>query len=122
MKKAINEFLERKKNNQILKEKIESINAQLDVESLNKVTLEEFRILFSSFIYEDIMLNELIHLFKTFDKKKDGKICAYEIKHIFKNLGLAIDDDVANQLVAEASLSKRNFIDFEEFIRAIISK
>lgn len=68
------------------------------------------------------MLNELIHLFKSFDKKKDGKICANEIKHFFKNLGLVIDDDVANQLITEASLSKRSYLDFEEFIRAIIAK
>jgi Ca2+-binding EF-hand superfamily protein len=119
---AINDYLKRKNNDEVLKQKIESIISQLDVENLNKVTLEGFRILFSSIIYENIMLNELIHLFKTFDKKKDGKIDANEIKHIFKNLGLVIDDEVANQLVIEASLSKRNFIDFEEFIRAIIAK
>lgn len=122
LNEAVNEFHKRKSNDPELKLKIESIIAQLDFENVNKVTLEGFRTLFSSILYENIMLNELIHLFKAFDKKKDGKICANEIKHIFKNLGLNIDDDVSAQLVAEASLSKRNFIDFEEFIRAIIAK
>ena len=48
-------------------------------------------------------------------------ICSNEIKHLFKNLGLNIDDEIPNQLVIEASLSRRNFIDFEEFIRVIIA-
>lgn len=122
LNQAITEFLKRKNNDESMKHKIESVISQLDFENLNKVNLECFRILFSSIIYENILLNEILHLFKSFDKKKDGKICASELKHIFKNLGLMIDEDVANQLVVEASLSKRNFIDFEEFIRAIIAK
>ena len=118
----IAEYSKRKNNDKDLKLKIESIRSQLDVENLNKVSFEAFRILFSSIIYENIMLTELIHLFKSFDKKKDGMICSNEIKHLFKNLGLNIDDEIANQLVMEASLSRRNFIDFEEFIRVIIAK
>ena len=66
---SIAEYSKRNKNEKDLKFKIEYIWSQLDVENLNKVSFEAFRTLFSLIIYEN-MLTELIHLFKSFDKKR----------------------------------------------------
>ena len=41
---------------------------------------------------------------------------------MFKNLGLPINDEIANELIEEASFGNREEIDFEEFCRAILSK
>ena len=119
---AITEYLKRNKGNLELTERLESFIGQMIIPKRKKFTKEEFRIIMSSVAFEDFTINEMIDLFKTFDKKKDGKICAQELIHIFKNLGLNINKEIAGELIREASYANQDQIDFEEFARAILSK
>jgi len=119
---AIKELLKRNYNNFELRGRIELFIEQMVIPKRKKFTKEEFRIIMSSVAFEEFTLNEMIDLFKTFDKKKDGRICAQELMHIFKNLGLNINKEVANSLIKEASYSNYDHLDFEEFARAILTK
>lgn len=119
---AITEYMRRNINNLELKERLETFIEQMIIPKRKKFTKEEFRIVMSSVAFEDFTINELIDLFKTFDKKKDGKICAQELIHTFKNLGLNVSKEIAHELIREASYGNQDFIDFEEFARAVLSK
>jgi Ca2+-binding EF-hand superfamily protein len=119
---AINEYLKRNRNNFELCARLESFIQQMIIPKRKKFTKEEFRIVMSSVAFEDFTINEMIDLFKTFDKKKDGRICVQELIHVFKNLGLNINKDIAYELIKEASYANQDQIDFEEFARAILSK
>jgi Ca2+-binding EF-hand superfamily protein len=119
---AITEFLKRNKHDSDVKERVESFIEQMIISKRKKFTKDEFRIIMSSVAFEDFTINEMIDLFKTFDKKKDGKICPQELVHTFKNLGLNINKDIASELIREASYSNQEQIDFEEFARAILSR
>lgn len=119
---AINEYLKRNRSNFELCTRLESFIQQMIIPKRKKFTKEEFRIVMSSVAFEDFTINEMIDLFKTFDKKKDGRICVQELIHVFKNLGLNISKEIADELIKEASFANQEHIDFEEFARAILSK
>lgn len=119
---AVNNYMKRNQHNRELKEKLENFLSQMIVPKRKKFNKDEFRIVMSSVVFEDFTLNELIDLFKTFDKKKDGKICFQELMHTFKNLGLNIQKETAQELIKEASYGNPEFIDFEEFCRVILAK
>ena len=119
---AINEYFKRNQNNKDIKERLEIFINQMVLDKKRIITKQEFRIIMSSIVFEEFTINELIELFKTFDKKKDGLIDKQEIMYVFKNLGLEILDETAAEMILEARLSRSNAIDFEEFARAILAK
>ncbi len=119
---AISEFAKRSKNEPELRERLEYFIEQMLIPKKKKISKEEFRIIMSSVAFEDLTINEVVDLFKTFDKKKDGIITGEEIIHTFKNLGLNITKEVAGELIKEASNGDSEHIDFEEFIRAMLSR
>jgi calcium-binding protein CML len=119
---SLNELKRRYKTNIPVHERIQSFTEQLDLVKGKRFTKEEYRITLSSVVLDDFTVNELIDLFKTFDKKKDGRICAQELIHTFKKLGLNITKDIANELIEEASFGDSGKIDFEEFARALLAK
>ena len=119
---ALQDYLKRNKNDTFLKERLETFMDEMILPKNKKFSKEEFRIIMSSVVFEDFTINEMIDLFKTFDKKKDGKICSQELVHTFKNLGLNINKEIANELIKEASFANQDHIDFEEFARAILNR
>jgi calcium-binding protein CML len=119
---SLTELMRRNKNNIMIRERIQSFIEQLELPKGKRFTKEEYRITLSSIVLEEFTVNELIDLFKTFDKKKDGRICPQELMHSFKKLGLNITKDIANELIEEASFGDSGKIDFEEFARALLAK
>lgn len=119
---AIKEYYKRNQNNIELKERLEIFIDQMVIDSKKIFTKQEFRIILSSIVFDEFTINELIDLFKTFDKKKDGLIDKQEIMYVFKNLGLEILDETAVEMIMEARLNRSSAIDFEEFARAILAK
>jgi calmodulin len=119
---AITEYSKRSKNDPELRERLEYFIEQMLIPKNKKFSKDEFRIIMSSVCFEDLTMNEVVDLFKTFDKRKDGKINENEIVHTFKNLGLNITTDIARELIKEASYGDEEHIDFEEFIRIILSR
>lgn len=116
------EYMQKTANSDPLSSRMKMFYEQMEIPKKKKFNKEEFRIVMSSVVLEDFTMNEMIDLFKTFDKKKDGKICTQEIMHIFKNLGLDISQEAACKLISEASYGDNEEIDFEEFARAILAK
>jgi len=119
---AITEFHKRNMNNKEVRDRLEMFIDQMVIDKRKVFTKDEFRIVMSSIVFDDFTINELIDLFKTFDKKKDGVIDKQEIIYIFKNLGLEILDETAVEMIMEARLSASSHLDFEEFARAVLAK
>ena len=120
--KCLDILIERKKNEPIVRDRLVEFKNQVIVSKNKKIYKDEFRIILSSVLLEQFTVNELIEMFKTFDKKRDAKICASELVHIFKNLGVNITLEIAKNLIAEASYNGNNYIDFEEFVRVMLAK
>lgn len=118
---CLNELIKRKKDNKEIKQRIEDFQSQMILDNSKSFTKEQFRIILSSILLDNITLSEIIELFRIFDKKEDGVICMDEIIHNMKNLGLSIDGNTAKKLIEEASLTGNPHLDFEEFTRMLLS-
>jgi Ca2+-binding EF-hand superfamily protein len=99
----------------------EMIN-QIEINEQRGVSKEEFRMLMAQFTSNKEPLEELIDVYKIFDKNLSGEIGHNEITHVFSNLGMNLSEEDAKRLVEEADHDKDTTIDFEEFVRIMISK
>jgi Ca2+-binding EF-hand superfamily protein len=99
----------------------EMIN-QIEINEQRGITKEEFRMMMAAFTSNKEPLEELIDVYKLFDKNLSGEIGANELVHVFSNLGMNLVEDDAKKLIEEADHDTDSTLDFEEFIRIMISK
>ena len=93
-----------------------------NLDTANEITLEEFRKIMIMYVSDDLSLECLVDVFKCMDKNMMGQIGAQEIKHVFSKLGLNITSEEAKELMVEADTDGDETLDFEEFLKIMISK
>jgi len=59
----------------------------------------------------------LIECFKVFDKNGIGFISASELKHIMMTYGEVLNEEEANEMIAEANVDKNGLINYKEFVK-----
>lgn len=72
-------------------------------------------------LYEDSN-QELHDAFKVFDIDGDGEISATEIKTIMKQLGQHLEDDEVDIIIGEADTDGNGLINYEEFVKIMMTK
>ena len=92
------------------------------METSNPIKKEEFREMMSLYTGAGDIEENIIDVFKLFDKNLDGKIGCEEICHVFGKIGLNLNAEQGQKLVTEADKDGDNCLDFDEFIKIIISK
>lgn len=119
---SLKEALLRNKKNSEVKERIEAFMEQMIIPEDKSFTVQSYRSIMSPILVEEFTMNEMIDLFKTFDKKKIGLISARDLTDVFQSLGSELALDTAQAMIKEASVNNVDCIDFEEFCRVILSK
>lgn len=94
----------------------------LDIGCGNLIHLDDFRKIMLAYLSDDVALENIIDVYRSFDKSLTGAIVADELKHVFSKLGLNISNEEAHELVKEADSDGDGNIDFEEFLKMMISK
>ena len=94
----------------------------LDVGAGNLIYLEDFRKIMLAYLSDDVALENVVDVYRSFDKACSGGISAAELKHVFSKLGLNISNEEADELVREADSDGDGGVDFEEFLKMMISK
>ena len=110
----------------IFPEKVDELielESQILIDDDNRIGLDEFRILMFYYIKKTDPFKEILDVFKIFDKDTCKEITEVEIAHVFDKLGLSLSKDDINILMSEADTVDRDKkIEFEEFIRIMITK
>lgn len=119
IKMAVKQYCD---NNKQYADNLEEMINQLEINEQRGISKEEFRMLMSSFTSNKEPLEELIDVYKIFDKNLSGEIGPNELIHVFSNLGMNLGDEDAKRLIEEADHDSDSTLDFEEFIRIMISK
>ena len=109
-------------NHKEYSDNLDELMNQIEINEQRGISKEEFRMLMSSFTSNKEPLEELIDVYKIFDKNLSGEIGHNEIVHVFSNLGMNLSEDDAKKLVEEADHDNDQTIDFEEFVRIMVSK
>lgn len=65
---------------------------------------------------------ELRESFKVFDKNGDGYISASELRHVMTTLGEKLTDDEVDEMIREADIDGDGQVNYEEFVKMMMSK
>ena len=103
-------------------EKLNDLLNSIDIRGKNRVAKEDFRLIMHTYIAEDVGAEELVDIFKMFDKNLSGEIGPDELIHVFSRLGLNLTEKESEKLIKEADNDGDCIIDFEEFIKIMLSK
>ncbi|KOO21679.1 calmodulin [Chrysochromulina tobinii] len=63
---------------------------------------------------------ELREAFAVFDKEKEGKISAAELRQVISNLGEKVDEDEIEDMMKEADRDGSGTIDYAEFVNVLM--
>ncbi len=94
----------------------------LEIGNSSQIRITEFRKIMIAYLTDDVSIENLIDVYRCFDKNLMGSVGASELKHVFSKLGLNISNEEALELVREADADDDGSIDFEEFVKMMISK
>lgn len=65
---------------------------------------------------------ELIEAFQVFDREGNGLITAQELRHVMTNLGEKLSAEEADEMIREADVDGDGQINYEEFVKMMLSK
>jgi calmodulin len=94
----------------------------LDLGVHTQIYLDDFRKIMTIYLEDEMKIENMIDVFKCFDKNLQGQIGTSEIKHVFSKLGLNLTDEEALELIKESDVDGDETMDFEEFLKIMIAK
>jgi calmodulin len=99
----------------------EMIN-EVDINGNETIDFREFLGLMVRKMKDSEIDEELLEAFKVFDRDGNGYITSHELKNVMVNLGEYLTPDEVDELVKEADLDGDGQINYEEFIKLMMSK
>lgn len=111
--------LGRNPNDYQLKEILSSIS----VEDKKMILFDEFLKVMELVPPMDVNVaeKELLEAFRVFDREGKGKIPTAELRHIVTSLGDKLSESEADDMMKEADPSNSGSVDYEKFIKTMLS-
>ncbi|CAH9070647.1 unnamed protein product [Cuscuta europaea] len=101
---------------------VEEMICGVDVDGSKTVDFKEFVGLMRKKLKDKEVEAELKAAFQIFDKDHNGLISAAELRHIMTNLGQKLSEKEVDEMMKEADVDNNGGIDYQEFVKVIISK
>ena len=94
---------------------------EVDADGNGTIDFPEFLSLMARKMKETDTEEELMEAFKVFDR--DGKclISAAELRHVMTNLGEKLTDEEVDEMIREADVDGDGHINYEEFVKMMMS-
>ena len=103
-------------------EEIKEIIEELELEGNNEINFENFVSMVNRREKDVDTEEEVLKAFKFFDKEGNGLININDLKHIMITVGKNISEAEIDDMLKEADLDMDGFINYEEFIRSLLTK
>lgn len=87
-----------------------------------KIEFKEFMELFNQKMKDPDSEEDLIEAFKIFDKDGNGVISSNELRHVMATLGEKMSQEEAEELIKEADIDGDGYINYQEFVKILMSK
>jgi calmodulin len=91
---------------------------EVDVDGNGTIDFDEFLTLMALKMKDTDTEEELIEAFKVFDRNGNGLISAADLRNVMMNL----TDEEINEMIREADLDGDRHINYEEFVRMMLTR
>ena len=95
---------------------------EVDADGNGTIDFPEFLSLMARKMKDTDTEEELLEAFKVFDRDGNGFITSHELRYVMTNLGEALTSDEVEEMIKEADLDGDGQINYEEFVRMMMSK
>jgi calmodulin len=95
---------------------------QIDADGSGTIDFPEFLTMMARKMKDTDSEEEILEAFKVFDKDGNGFISAAELRHIMTNLGEKLTDEEVDEMIREADIDGDGQINYEEFVKMMMSK
>ena len=99
-----------------------SCHYQIDADGSGTIDFPEFLTMMARKMKDTDSEEEILEAFKVFDKDGNGFISAAELRHIMTNLGEKLTDEEVDEMIREADIDGDGQINYEEFVKMMMSK
>ena len=98
------------------------LSAKIDADGSVTIDFPEFLTMMARKMKDTDSEEEILEAFKVFDKDGNGFISAAELRHIMTNLGEKLTDEEVDEMIREADIDGDGQINYEEFVKMMMSK
>ncbi|OAV98550.1 hypothetical protein PTTG_01815 [Puccinia triticina 1-1 BBBD Race 1] len=95
---------------------------EVDADGNGTIDFPEFLTMMARKMKDTDSEEEIREAFKVFDKDGNGFISAAELRHVMTNLGEKLSDQEVEEMIREADVDGDGAINYEEFVRMMLSK
>ena len=103
-------------------EEIKEIIKKMDLENKKEINYEEFLTIINQREKDVDEEEEVLKAFKVFDKEGNGLININELKDIMLSMGNNWSENEINEMFAEADIDMDGYLNYEDFVRTMMSK
>ncbi|KAF7348456.1 hypothetical protein MVEN_01362600 [Mycena venus] len=95
---------------------------EVDADGNGTIDFPEFLTMMARKMRDTDSEEEIKEAFKVFDKDGNGYISAAELRHVMTNLGEKLSDNEVDEMIREADVDGDGQINYEEFVKMMLSK
>ena len=103
-------------------EELKQMIREVDLDGNGTIDFKEFLCLMVKKMKGTDTEEELLEAFKVFDRDGNGYITSHELRYIMTNLGEGLTPEEVEEMVKEADLDNDGQIDYDEFVKMMLSK
>ena len=103
-------------------EELKQMIREVDLDGNGTIDFKEFLCLMVKKMKDTDTDEELLEAFKVFDRDGNGFITSHELRNIMNSLGEGLSPEEIEEMIKEADLDNDGQIDYEEFVKMMMSK
>ena len=103
-------------------EELKQMIREVDLDGNGTIDFKEFLCLMVKKMKDTDTDEELLEAFKVFDRDGNGFITSHELRNIMNSLGENLSPEEIEEMIKEADLDNDGQIDYEEFVKMMMSK
>lgn len=101
---------------------LEEMIKQVDLDGNGTIDFKEFLGLMVRKMKDTDTEEELLEAFKVFDRDSNGFITSHELRHVMTSLGESLTPEEIEEMVKEADADGDGQINYDEFVKMMMSK